>query len=61
MVDDVALIHHDKATLQEMMDCTSDVARRYHIEFGAEKCKVVKTEKNTHPPKQNNIRRNIEI
>ncbi len=41
-MDDVALIHHDKKTLQEMMDCTNDIAMRYHIEFGAEKCKIVR-------------------
>ncbi len=41
-MDDVALIHHDRATLQRMMDTTEDIAKRYHIEFGVEKCKVVK-------------------
>ena len=25
-----------------MMDCTNNTAMKYHIEFGAEKCKIVK-------------------
>ncbi len=41
-MDDVALIHDNLEKLQEMMDCTNDIAGRYHIEFGAAKCKVVK-------------------
>ncbi len=41
-MDDVALIHHDLNELQKMMDTTNDVALRYHIEFGAPKCKVVR-------------------
>ncbi len=41
-MDDVALIHHDRESLQQMLDTTNDIARRYHIEFGAEKCKVVR-------------------
>ena len=41
-MDDVRLIHHDLTTLQEMMDITNHVAKKYHIEFGAAKCKVVR-------------------
>ena len=41
-MDDVCLIHHDLTTLQEMLDITNYVAKKYHIEFGAAKCKVVK-------------------
>ncbi len=41
-MDDVALIHHDVETLQQMMECTNDVARRYHVEFGVAKCKIVR-------------------
>ena len=41
-MDDVCLIHHDLTTLQEMMDITNQVAKKYHIEFGAAKCKVVR-------------------
>ena len=41
-MDDVCLIHHDLTTLQEMMDITNHVSKKYHIEFGAAKCKVVK-------------------
>ena len=41
-MDDVCLIHHDPKILQEMLDITNHVALKYHIEFGAAKCKVVK-------------------
>ena len=41
-MDDVALIHSDRKVLQQMMECTNDIARRYHIEFGAAKCKIVR-------------------
>ena len=41
-MDDVALIHDDKDTLQKMMDITNDIAKRYHKEFGAAKCKIIK-------------------
>ncbi len=41
-MDDAALIHHDKEILQQMLDTTNDIAKRYHIQFGAEKCKVVR-------------------
>ncbi len=41
-MDDIALIHYDRKILQKMMDCTNNIAKRYHIEFGAEKCKIVK-------------------
>ena len=39
-MDDVCLIHHDLETLQEMLDTTNHVALKYHIQFGAAKCKV---------------------
>ena len=41
-MDDVCLIHHDPKILQEMLDITNHVALKYHIEFGAAKCKVVR-------------------
>ncbi len=41
-MDDVALVHHDLRELQKMMNATNDIAQRYHIEFGAAKCKVVR-------------------
>ncbi len=41
-MDDVALIHEDRETLKQMMECTNDVAKRYHIEFGAAKCKIIR-------------------
>ena len=41
-MDDVCLIHHDLTTLQQMLDITNHVAKKYHIEFGAAKCKIVK-------------------
>ena len=44
-MDDVCLIHHDLKTLQKMLDITNHVELKYHIEFGAAKCKVVRTAK----------------
>ena len=41
-MDDVCLIHSDRDELQQMLDITNHVAKKYHIEFGAAKCKVVK-------------------
>ena len=41
-MDDVCLIHHDQEKLQEILNVTNYVAQKYHIEFGAAKCKVVK-------------------
>ena len=40
-MDDVCLIHSDRNELQQMLDITNHVAKKYHIEFGAAKCKVV--------------------
>ena len=41
-MDDVCLIHHDLETLQEMLDTTNHVALKYHIQFRAAKCKVIR-------------------
>ena len=41
-MDDICLIHHDPKTPKEMLDITNHVTLKYHIEFGAAKCKVVK-------------------
>ena len=41
-MDDVCLIHHDINKLQKMLDVTNHIAKKYHIEFGAAKCKVVR-------------------
>ncbi len=41
-MDDVALIHNSPKELQKMLNITNDIAQRYHIEFGAAKCKVVR-------------------
>ena len=41
-MDDVCLIHSDRDELQQMIDITNHVAKKYHIEFGAAKCKVGK-------------------
>ena len=41
-MDDVCLIHHDRNKLQKMLDITNHIAKKYHIEFGAAKCKVVR-------------------
>jgi len=51
-MDDVCLIHHDPNTLQKMLDITNHVAKKYHIVFGAAKCKVVKI----GPGKTSNIK-----
>ena len=41
-MDDVCLIHHNLDKLQEILDITNHVANKYHIQFGAAKCKVIK-------------------
>ena len=41
-MDDVCLIHHDQEKRQEILNVTNYFAQKYHIEFGAAKCKVVK-------------------
>ena len=41
-MDDVALIHNEKKELQRMLNAINDTAKRYHIEFGAPKCKVTR-------------------
>ena len=40
-MDDVCLIHHDLQKLQEILHVRNHVANKYHIQFGAAKCKVV--------------------
>ena len=40
-MDDVCLIHRDRDKLQQMLHITNQVAKKYHIEFEAAKCKVV--------------------
>ena len=42
LMDDMCLIHHDLNKLQEILDVTNHVANKYHIQFGAVKCKVIK-------------------
>ena len=41
-MDDVCLIHHDLNKLQEILDVMNHVANKYHIQFGAAKCKVIR-------------------
>ena len=41
-MDDVCLIHHDLNNLQKILDVTNHVANKYHIQFGAAKCKLIK-------------------
>ena len=41
-MDDVCLIHPDMDKLQEILDITNKVANKYHIQFGAAKCKEIK-------------------
>jgi hypothetical protein len=42
-MDDVVLIAKEREELQKMLDITDEIASRYHIEFGTEKSKVMKT------------------
>ncbi len=46
-VDDVALFSTDEKVLQEMLDITDETAKRYRIEFGKEKSKVLKKKEST--------------
>ena len=55
-MDDVCLIHHDLKKLQEILDVTNHVANKYHIQFGAAKCKVIKLGKG----KKSNLKLNGE-
>ena len=41
-MDDVALMSTDPSNLQKMLDVTSDIANRFHIEFGEPKSKILK-------------------
>jgi len=40
-VDDVALIHNNKDELQNMLDTTNEIAKRYRIKFGSEKSQIL--------------------
>ena len=44
-MDDVALIAKDPEEMQIMLNITEDIANRYHVEFGKEKSKIIKIEK----------------
>ena len=48
-MDDVVLIHHSKEEIQNMLDITDDIAKRYHIKFGKEKSQIL-TIGNAAPP-----------
>ncbi len=41
-VDDVALMSNDEKELQDMLNTTNETAKKYRIEFGKEKSKVLK-------------------
>ena len=41
-MDDACLIHHDLEELQKILNVRNHVANKYHIQFGAAKCRVVK-------------------
>ena len=45
-MDDVALISTEEKELQEMLNITNDISKRYHIEFGKAKSKVMTIGKN---------------
>ena len=38
-MDDACLIHSGRNKLQKMLDITNHIAKKYHIEFGAAKCR----------------------
>ena len=40
-MDDVVLIHNTKEGLQQLLDITDKTAKKYHIEFGKEKSKIM--------------------
>ncbi len=46
-MDDVALIHHDIEELQQMLDITDEIAKRYHIKFGKAKSQILTIGKTT--------------
>ena len=46
-VDDVVLMSESEKELQEMLDITHKIAKRYHIEFGKEKSKAMQIGKGT--------------
>lgn len=49
-MDDVALIAEEPNQLQLMLNITSEIANRYHIEFGATKSKILKIGKSPTNP-----------
>ena len=44
-MDDVALISNNEEEMDEMLNITNDIARKYHIKFGQEKSKIMMTGK----------------
>ena len=44
-MDDVVLLSENDKELQEMLDITNNIAKRYHIVFGKEKSKIMTTNK----------------
>jgi hypothetical protein len=46
-MDDVALINEDAYVLQEMLDTTNEIAKRYHLKFGKEKSQTLTIGKST--------------
>jgi hypothetical protein len=46
-MDDVALINEDAHVLQEMLDTTNEIAKRYHLKFGKEKSQTLTIGKST--------------
>ena len=44
-MDDVVLIENEKEKVQEMLNITNDVSNRYHVEFGMQKTKFMRTSK----------------
>ncbi len=52
-MDDVVLITNNDKEMTELLKITNDIAKRYHIEFGKEKSKIVKIGKKGEKTKMN--------
>ena len=50
-MDDVALISNDEKEMQQMLDITDHIAKKYHIEFGQSKSESLIIGKSPTPPK----------
>ena len=49
-MDDVAVAHHDKEEVQDMLNTTDEMAKRFHIKFGKEKSQILTIKKPRYNP-----------